>query len=502
MRLWRQIMRKKASKEWSEIVISTRDKSRTQAMRRAVKAGILRKITSKIYSTNLEDSAESIIRRFRYQIIIALFPKGIISHRSAFDGGISSDGTIILTYRYSKIVKLPGLTIRLIKGPEPDSEDTPFLENLYISSRARAFLENISPSRERHGFIKKVSKKVIEERLDRIARIYGPEELNRLRDQAREVAKRLKMKKEFAILDKLIGSFLGTRPDVDHKSEVGRARAKGEPFDHERIELFANLAHYLQHKELPIYKRTALSPQARINQAFFEAYFSNYIEGTIFEIKEAEEIIFKNKILPNRSEDSHDILGTYQIVSNKKLMETVPETAEQLITILQERHAVLMDARKDKQPGLFKDIVNRVGNTVFVRPEEVRGTLIKGFEIYKKLISGISRAIFIMFLISEVHPFLDGNGRVARILMNAELDVANQSRIIIPTVFREDYLLALRKLSRQQDPAPYVKMLVQAQQFTSAISYENYHKTLAELQACNAFFEPSEGKLIIPFNFS
>jgi len=491
-------MRKKTSKDWPEVIVSAGDKNATQSISRAVKAGTLRKIASKIYSSNLEDAPENIIKRHRYQILGSLFPKGIISHRSAFDGGISSDGTVILTYKYTKTVTLPGLTIRLIKGPGPDSEDTPFLENLYISSRGRTFLENISASRQRQGFIKTVSQHVLEERLDRMARIYGPEELNRLRDQAREIATRLDMKKEFYVLDKLIGSFLGTRSGSGHKSDVGRARASGEPFDPQRIELFAVLAAYLQQQALPLYMPIALSPQAKINEAFFESYFSNYIEGTVFEIKEAEQIVFENKIFPNRPEDSHDVLGTFQIVSNKKLMETVPETAQQLITILQQRHAVLMEARADKMPGSFKDIINRAGNTVFVRPEEVRGTLVKGFELYKQLPSGIQRAIFMMFLIAEVHPFLDGNGRIARILMNAELDAANQSRIIIPTVYREDYLLSLRKLSRTVDPAAYVKMLVRAQQFTAAISYNEYHQALTQFQACNAFLEPNEGKLIIP----
>jgi hypothetical protein len=48
-----------------------------------------------------------------------------------------------------------------------------------------------------------------------------------------------------------------------------------------------------------------------------------------------------------------------------------------------------MEAREDKMPGLFKDTVNRAGNTVFVKPEEVRGTLIKGCEFYKQLSLGI-----------------------------------------------------------------------------------------------------------------
>lgn len=190
-------------------------------------------------------------------------------------------------------------------------------------------------------------------------------------------------------------------------------------------------------------------------------------------------------------------LGTFQIVSNEKLMKTTPESASELISILQNRHSLLMDARKDKMPGIFKDIVNRAGNTIFVRPEEVQGTLFKGYEFYKKLPKGMPRAIFIMFLVSEVHPFLDGNGRIARVLMNAELDATDQCRIIIPTVFREDYLLALRKLSRQADPAPYARMLSMAQKFTASISYDDYQSALIQFHASNAFLEPTEGKLKI-----
>ena len=33
-----------------------------------------------------------------------------------------------------------------------------------------------------------------------------------------------------------------------------------------------------------------------------------------------------------------------------------------------------------------------------------------------------------MFLVAEVHPFADGNGRVARVMMNAELIAGGQQR--------------------------------------------------------------------------
>ena len=56
-----------------------------------------------------------------------------------------------------------------------------------------------------------------------------------------------------------------------------------------------------------------------------------------------------------------------------------------------------------------------------------------------------------MFVIAEVHPFADGNGRTARIAMNAYLTQAGLSRILIPTVYREDYVLPLRALSRSAE---------------------------------------------------
>lgn len=490
--------KKESEQEWPEIVFSSSSFRVSQAIRRAVQSGKLYKIAPKIYTSNFDETPAQIIKRHRYQILSHLFPQAVISHRSALEGGISSNGVIILSYKYTKNISLPGLEIRLVKGPLADEEDTPFLENLFIASRGRALLENMRFSRAHGKGSKTLPSKDIEERLDRMVRIYGIEELNRLRDQAREVAKRLQMKKEFSRLEKIIGALLGTRPEKYLQTDLARSRAKGEPFDPHRIELFAVLSAYIQQQDFPLVPRTMISESSRINEAFFEAYFSNYIEGTEFAIEEAEKIIFENKIFANRAEDSHDILSTFQIVSAKSSMLAVPQSEDQLLSLLQQRHSVLMESRKDKLPGQFKNVINRAGSTIFVKPEEVRGTFAKGFSIYKQLKQGIARAIFMMFLVAEVHPFIDGNGRIARIMMNAELDAAQQCRIIIPTVYREDYLLALRRFSRQLDPVPYVKMLLHAQKFTASIPFEDYYLALSWLKAANAFLEPSEGKLIIP----
>ena len=78
----------------------------------------------------------------------------------------------------------------------------------------------------------------------------------------------------------------------------------------------------------------------------------------------------------------------------------------------------------------------------------MEGTLAKGFEIYRGLTSPLHRAIFIMFVVTELHPFADANGRVARVMMNAELVAAGENRVIVPTVYRNNYLIALKALSQ------------------------------------------------------
>lgn len=103
-----------------------------------------------------------------------------------------------------------------------------------------------------------------------------------------------------------------------------------------------------------------------------------------------------------------------------------------------------------------------------------------------------------MFLISEVHPFPDGNGRIARIMTNAELLAEGQHRVIIPTVYREDYLLALRSLTRQGRTDPFLRMLDRAQEFVSRIDFQDLDAALETLRTANAFSEPSEARLIMP----
>lgn len=480
-----------------EIIYGSSDSVISRQISKLEKTGKIRKIAPRVYSPNLTDTPEDIIRRNLFPILGNLYPDALLSHRSALEFKPTSNDQIFLTYKYTRKVALPGITIRFLEGTSPIEGDTAFSGKLRVSQRERAFLENLQVSRRPGPNSKTLPFPEIEEKLEQIIRVNGETELNKVRDKAREIAGQLGMQSEFEKLNQIISALLTTHPSKILKSPLAAARAFGTPYDPARLELFEILFRELKQQEFPNREEKNTSNKAYRNFAFYESYFSNYIEGTVFEVEEAKQLIATQKPLPARNEDSHDILGTYQIVSNQQEMHVVPSTKEALLEILLYRHKVLLKARKDKNPGEFKNKNNRVGQTSFVDITLVRGTLMESFGFYQALTHPFAKAAYMMFVTSEVHPFLDGNGRLARVMMNAELTSQNQTKIIIPTVYRDDYLGALRKLSRNQDPSVYIRMLARAQAFSDTLLGKDMEKMELVLEKSNAFLEHGEDVLRI-----
>lgn len=468
---------------------------------RELKRGRLRKIGPRLYTTTVADDPAAVIRRNLWEVIGLLFPETVVGYRTAIEGMPSPEGTVNIVGDYDRVVKLPGLTVRQIRGPGPLHGDTRFMRSLWLASRARAFLECLRPSRATAAGARGLAREEIERQLERMVRVSGEGDANKLRDQARSLAPSLGAEQEFGTLTDIIGSILGSQSGR-LTSPTALARAAGEAYDPDRLERFQAL-----HAALLAWNETprpvpSVSAAAFENAAFVDAYFSNYIEGTEFSVDEAIEIVFGGRIPERRPADAHDVMGTFRIVSSRdemgmSLADPRYDFAD-LTRILCRRHGVIMAARPEGRPGEFKTQANFAGNTAFVEPELVTGTLRRGFELFRSLRGPFARAAFMMFLVSEVHPFTDGNGRIARIMTNAELISEGGHRIIIPTVYREDYVLALRALTRQGRTGGFLRMLDRAQEFVSRIDFQSLDDALATLRAANAFAEPSEARLILP----
>jgi hypothetical protein len=426
-------------------------------------------------------------------------PGAIVDFRTNVLGQPEADGTVFLAYKYTRTLDdIPGITIKLIRNREVVEGDNPFQGSLYWASEARAWLNALSVSRARSGQIAKgFSAEEAQERIERIVRtrgIDGPRGINKLRDSARLLSEQHGWTQEFEKLNRLIATVLATRPgSVDSST---RQRGALLVADTQRVRLFQLLRDALLKLEIEGIHVAKQPPVYRQNLAFFESYFSNFIEGTEFLIDEAKAIVYDNQIIPNRVDDSHDVLGTFRIVSNIAEMQKTPASAGELFDLLKSRHAIILASRQDKHPGQFKEKPNQAGNTLFVLPELVKGTLAEGFNVAVSLTEPLSRAIFIMFVVAEVHPFDDGNGRIARIMMNAELQAGEQMRIIVPTVCREDYVLALKNLSLNAEPAPLIRFLGRLQRFAHSLNFDDLAVAESQFKAANAFAPASDAKLV------
>jgi hypothetical protein len=474
---------------WPEVVISTAERRRE--INDAVRRGQLRPIASRIYTSNRRGEPVELIRRHWPTVASTFFPRAVVTDRSAADPGLIVDGNLFLAHEGpDREVDLPGLAFRVRRGPGPLQSDIQFGDReIYRASDARLLVENMLPSRSRTTIRRRLDQREVEEYLDRLVRTAGEARLKQLVDEVPKVARELGLPREGDRALALVREFLGTH-SIDAKSKVLRARVKGQPFDPERLDLFSALTNHLLSAKLP---RILADPKSQPEFPFFEAYFSNFIEGTEFEVDEAKRIIDSGEIPETRPKDAHDILGTYAIVSNPDQMSRVPHTAEELIELLRSRHETLMTARPEVRPGSFKSQNNRAGGTSFVDWRLVEGTLREGFEIGHILVDALPRAIYIMFLVAEVHPFDDGNGRIARIFMNAELFPAREQRILVPNSRRDDCLNALRLLSRQKRPELLSRDLADLQQYASQVNWSSFESAREQLQKDGAFAEPPRG---------
>lgn len=463
------------------------------AVRQAAAAGKLRKLSGRLYTRNLNEPLEMVARRNWQRIAGHYFPGSVVVDRSAFEAKPAADGSLYLDagpdWAGKRPLRLPGLTLRPRRGTGPAPGDMPYMD-FFIASRPRSLLDNLRHGRGQRGLDRTLSRAEIERELTRLAERRGEGALNELRDQARALAPELGRESELALLDELIGAVLGTR-DAPLETREAQARRDGLPFDRDRIELFETLQAELL-RDLPPSRTEAAGTLPTI--AFFEAYFSNYIEGTEFELEEAEQIVFEREIPEVRSEDAHDVLGTFDLVNDPVKRCLVPGDPESLLELLRTFHAQVLERRPQAHPGSFKTRANRAGGTSFVQPDLVVGTLTEGYRFLEPLTSGLSRAIFFMFLISEVHPFTDGNGRIGRIFMNAALSERGEQRVLIPLSYRDDYLGGLRALSRNADPVPLLRVIDFAQRYATGIDWTDRERALAELEETNAFVVPEEAE--------
>lgn len=465
-----------------------------------VRRGELVRLATGVYTEDVISDPAAVVARDWHRIVGGLLPGAVITDRSAVTGGPVNGVLYLARDGRARDVALPGLLVTARSGARPLDGDIALPGGLYQATKGRALAENTRPSRARDGRVRRtLDAAELGDWIDRLCQVDGTERLAQYREQAKAVAETVGTPAAaMKLTSQMIGAALGTQR-VTTPSKALTARQASLPYDQDRLRLFQQLADSLR-RSAPQNRPVQDPRDSRYaSLPFFEAYFSNFIEGTEFVLGEAVAIVFDGKRIPGRADDTHDLLGTYRVVADLAEMTTTPAAPQEFLDLLRSRHATIMGGRPDKRPGLFKEAANRAGDSLFVLPGLVAGTLQAGWEGLARLDTAFERAVYMMFLVAEVHPFDDGNGRVARVMMNAELVSGAQSRIIIPTVFRDDYLGGLRQLTRQSDSSVLIKAMRYAHDYTASIDFSTVPAGTEVLRATNAFNEPgSSERLKLP----
>ena len=389
-------------------------------------------------------------------------------------------------------------------GARADDIKTGFVpeQPLFTSSQARAVLENLQISRARAGEEPKVlPPEELERWIDRQVRVFGAEWLAQLEAKGKEVAAALGWTRESDRLDYLMEALRGGASPYRLRTDFARSRAAGRPFDPERITLFGNLHARLAREQFPSLSRPPAAE--RDNRAFWEAYFSNFIEGTKFTVEEARAIVYEpaaaTSLVSRRPEDAHDVRETFRLIVDPNVSSQVPARAEGLFDVLKRRHARMMASRVTIEPGVFKRRSNEFGSRVFVKPELVKETLARAWVGARNLESATARSLYVLFVLAEVHPFNDGNGRISRLGMNAELEAAGQARLILPNSFRNDYLGVLEALTLRWDPEPFVSFAHKLIEINGHIPFGSFEQTHDYFRRTGALDEQAAPLSLLPF---
>lgn len=462
-------------------VLLAEDFTSPAARQRQVKAGKVIRLGRGVWSDEVTLSPEQVTALRWRDILARTMPGAVLTYRSAFDLR-PVDGELFVSHPTKSPLVLTGLTIYpdgLDDHRRPDDVPLDPTGLVLGASRARGLIDN-AEQRGRPGRVRR--RLTVEELHERVTYIVTTSTPRQLENMLADIDRNANRQAASSIRS-IVDAARGIGPALTTDSRALAAAQRGERYDHARVALFRQVVEALS--RLHLVQRYVIDARRATYVPFYEAYFSNYIEGSTLTVSEAERVVFE-KADVGKPDDAHDISATWEIVSDVEEMSQVARDADDFMEMLRGRHATMMAAHPHKGPGRWKTEEVSAGATVFVHPDRVPGTLRAGWEVAAELTDPFKRAVFMMFLVSEVHPFLDGNGRSARVAMNAELVPHDMHRIIVPTVLRNDYVSGLVRATAGNGPEGLYRVLERAQQWVAVGEFGDLPTAHRYLRVTNA----------------
>jgi Fic family protein len=207
------------------------------------------------------------------------------------------------------------------------------------------------------------------------------------------------------------------------------------------------------------------------------AYSSNALEGNSLTETETKIVIEDGMTIGGKPVRDHlEALGhseAYDLLFRLAKSQDITEAN------VKELHRLFYYRIDAKQAGKYRKRRVIITGTDFIPPAPERipvlmESFIAGLPETRAKRHPVEFAAIIHEELVTIHPFIDGNGRAARLLMNLALLQAGYPLAIIPPILRRDYLDTLNR-THKGDDGPFIK-------FIAGVCYESAKEYLRLLE--------------------
>lgn len=210
------------------------------------------------------------------------------------------------------------------------------------------------------------------------------------------------------------------------------------------------------HRPLP----EAVVKNLREDLALRWTYNSNAIEGNTLTLQETK-VVLEGVTVGGKSIREHLEATNHEAAINL-VYELVTKNEPLSERTIKEIHSLVLKGIDDENAGKYRNVNVTIRGAEHTPPDflhlqEEMTTFMKWYEESDDM-HPVERAARVHVDFVKIHPFVDGNGRTSRLLMNLELMRSGYPPVVFKTTERLAYYQALETACMQQDYAPFLEM--------------------------------------------